>query len=58
MDNKELIAKLTAACGALNQIDVHGKQNLINLYGSIDIVESVIAILQNNIKETTSKETE
>ena len=58
MNNMEMIQKLTAACGALNQIDVRGKQNLINLYGSIDILEAVIVALQNNIKERTSKETE
>lgn len=48
MDNKEIIKNLVAVCNALNNIDVRGKQNLINLSGSIEILENIIKQLPTN----------
>ena len=47
MNQLEMIQNLAAVCGALNQIDVRGKQNMKNLFGSIDVLEMIIAHLQN-----------
>ena len=58
MENKDLIKHLTTVCRALNQIDVRGKQNMMNLSGSIDILETIITNLQKDLQEKTSKETE
>lgn len=37
----EIIQKLNAALGALNNISVSGKANLSNLVGSITLIEDV-----------------
>jgi hypothetical protein len=58
MDKKDIINNLTAVCRALNQIDVRGKQNLMNLSGSIDILEMIAARLQHEIQEHSAKEME
>ena len=58
MDNREIIKNLVTVCGALNQIDVRGKQNLMNLSGSIDILEAIIANLQKEMQYNNAKETE
>lgn len=55
MSNIEMIQNLMAVCGALNQIDVRGKQNMKNLFGSIDVIEAVIASLQNEQKAEEDK---
>lgn len=58
MDNRDMIQNLAKVCNALNQVDVRGKQNMMNIAGSIDILEAIIANLQKEIQEKTSKETE
>lgn len=58
MENKDLIKHLSTVCSVLNQIDVRGKQNLMNLSGSIDILETIITNLQKDLQEKTSKEKE
>lgn len=61
MDNREIIKNLVAVCGALNQVDVRGKQNMMNISGSIDILEAIIAVLQKEMNDTNTnnaKETE
>lgn len=58
MDKKEIIDNIAAVCRALNQIDVRGKQNLMNLSGSIDILEMIVAKLQKEIQEHPVKEME
>lgn len=58
MENKDIIKNLSAVCNALNQVDVRGKQNMMNLYGSIDLLEAIISKLQKETQEKTSKEKE
>ena len=56
MNNLEMIQNLAAVCGALNQIDVKGKHNMKNLFGSIEILEAIIAHLQNAQQPEAHKE--
>lgn len=42
---EELIKKLSTVIGALNNVSVNGRQNLVNLSGSIAIIEEVIIAL-------------
>lgn len=46
MNYKEIAEQLTAVLQALNNTSVRGKQNLTNLIGSIQVLESVIAQLE------------
>ena len=43
---KEIIKKIDAAVRVLNNIEVKQKQNLLNMGGVIDLLESVIVDLQ------------
>lgn len=53
---KEVIKKIDAAVRVLNNIEVKQKQNLLNMGGVIDLLESVIADLQKmNIEATLNK---
>lgn len=54
MNNNDIITNLSMVIGALNQIDVKGKQNMKNLFGSIDVLEAIVKKLQ---QEDASKET-
>lgn len=47
----ENINKLNAVLSALNHIDTHGKQNLLNLGAAIEIIEGVVADLRGSDKE-------
>ena len=58
MDNRVIIQNLATVRNALDQIEVRGKQNLINLSGSIDIIEAIITNLQKEAKDKTSQEME
>lgn len=58
MNNKEVIKYLATVCNALNQVDVRGKQNMMNLSGGIDILETIIENLQKEMQEKTSQEKE
>ena len=54
---KEVIKKIDAAVRVLNNIEVKQKQNLLNMGGVIDLLESVIGDLQKmDIEETLNKE--
>lgn len=50
---KEIIKKIDAAVRVLNNIEVKQKQNLLNMGGVIDLLESVIGDLQKMDIETT-----
>ncbi len=43
----DIIQRLIAAINAMNTIPVSGKQNLVNLSGSIAVIEEVIEMLKN-----------
>lgn len=47
MNQKEAVEQLNAVLQALNNTSVRGKQNLTNLIGSIQVLESVIAQLDS-----------
>ena len=51
-----IIEKLAAARASLGNIFVSEKQNGINMYGAMDIIEKVIMILENC--EVTKKESQ
>lgn len=54
---KEIIKKIDAAVRVLNNIEVKQKQNLLNMGGVIDLLESVIVDLQKmDIESTLNKE--
>lgn len=54
---KEIIKKIDAAVRVLNNIEVKQKQNLLNMGGVIDLLESVIVDLQKmGIEATLNKE--
>ena len=53
---KEIIKKIDAAVRVLNNIEVKQKQNLLNMGGVIDLLESVIVDLQKMDIEATLKE--
>ena len=54
---KEVIKKIDAAVRVLNNIEVKQKQNLLNMGGVIDLLESVIGDLQKmDIGATLNKE--
>ena len=54
---KEIIKKIDAAVRVLNNIEVKQKQNLLNMGGGIDLLESVIVDLQKmDIEATLNKE--
>ena len=54
---KEIIKKIDAAVRVLNNIEVKQKQNLLNMGGAIDLLESVIVDLQKmDIEATLNKE--
>ena len=54
---KEVIKKIDAAVRVLNNIEVKQKQNLLNMGGVIDLLESVIGDLQKmDIVATLNKE--
>lgn len=50
---KEIIKKIDAAVRVLNNIEVKQKQNLLNMGGVIDLLESVIVDLQKMDIEAT-----
>lgn len=41
----EIMNRLAAVLNALNAVSVNGKQNLVNLSGSIAVIEEVAAML-------------
>lgn len=52
----EILQRLGAVLKALNGISVSGKQNLVNLSGSIAIIEEVTGMLVNADVVASSKE--
>lgn len=56
---KEIIKKINTATMVLGNIDVRGKNNLLNLGGAIDLLESVAAQLQKmDIENTLNRDEE
>lgn len=56
--NTQILNKLTSVVNALNNIEVKGKANLMNLGGCIAIIEEVcqeIATAKNEPAETEAK---
>lgn len=45
---EDLIKNLSAALDAMNNINVKGKPNLANLYGSIAIIENAVQALMSD----------
>lgn len=43
----EIMQKLYSVINALNTIEVKGKTNLANLYGSIEIIEGICKMIAN-----------
>ena len=41
MDYEEIYGRLTSVINALNAIETHGRNNLLNLGGSINILEEI-----------------
>ncbi len=52
------INSLATAVYVLNQIDIHGKQNLLNLGGAIDMIEGVIHALSETGRQENDNEIE
>ena len=50
--DQTIISKLSAVLNTLNVITVSGKQNLMRLSGSIEVLEGVLEELQNNPADT------
>ena len=46
-----IIGKLSAVLNTLNAISVSGKQNLMRLSGSIDVLEGVLEELQSDPRD-------
>lgn len=42
---EQIMQNISAVLGALNNVDVHGKANLANMTGSIEILERVLQAL-------------
>lgn len=54
---KEIIKKINTATMVLGNIDVRGKNNLLNLGGAIDMLEGIAAQLQRmDIENTLNKD--
>ena len=51
MEKSEKLNRLSSVMSALNNIEVKGRSNLINLSGSIAIIEEIL----NDIKEAESE---
>jgi hypothetical protein len=56
---RDIIKKINTATMVLSNIDVRGKNNLLNLGGAIDLLEGVAAQLTKiNIENTLNKDDE
>ena len=56
---RDIIKKINTATMVLSNIDVRGKNNLLNLGGEIDLLEGVAAPLTKiNIENTLNKDDE
>ena len=56
--NKDIVNKIVSVINALNGIEVKGKTNLMNLSGSIAVLEDVCQEIINSTEETATKNTE
>jgi hypothetical protein len=56
--NKDIVNKIVSVVNALNGIEVKGKTNLMNLSGSIAVLEDVCQEIINSTEETATKNTE
>lgn len=55
--NKQILNKLASVVNALNNIEVKGKSNLMNLGGCIAVIEEVCQDIAGTISESTEAET-
>lgn len=53
--NKEIIKKLSEVIQGLERIEVKGKNNLLNLGGSIAMLEEIRQACITNLTESTDK---
>ena len=53
--NKQTLNKLVSAIGALNNIEVKGKTNLMNLGGCISIIEEVCQEIADTLNNHNDK---
>lgn len=51
----EIMQRLAAVLNALNNVSVNGRSNLVNLSGSIGIIEEVAKMLQGCSIETNDE---
>ena len=56
--NEQIQRYLTMAINALNVVTVCGKQNLQNLSGSIELLENVRAMMEQQKQEATMQQEE
>lgn len=54
--NKQILNKLASVVNALNNIEVKGKSNLMNLGGCIAVIEEVCQDIAGTISEPTEAE--
>lgn len=54
--NKQILNKLASVVNALNNIEVKGKSNLMNLGGCIAVIEEVCQDIAGTISESTEAE--
>lgn len=55
METNEIIKNLIRVTNALNTLRVAGKQDLLNLGGSIDMLEQIVQALTASVQEETKK---
>lgn len=55
METNEIIKNLIRVTNSLNTLRVAGKQDLLNLVGSIDMLEQIVQALSAPAQEETKK---
>lgn len=55
MNYDEIYNKLIGAASALNTVETHGRNNLMNLMGSINIIEEVARQIKEAAKQAPEK---
>ena len=55
MNYEEIYGKLVSAVNALNNIETHGRNNLLNLAGAINILEEIAGKIREAAKQAPEK---
>lgn len=55
MDLSKILTDMNAVINTLNDIEVKGKRNVMNLYGSISVLENIMAALSSIVNEDNEK---